>query len=178
VRWRGNTLWGFIEVLDTPSGRLIKHLYSRGCKLGVSSRGWASLRELPGKDYKCIMDNFELITFDFVTEPSTRGAWLLPYAGSYHPPVPQQPFAEAVSRLGVGAVLPAQFPTLPSIRETLACLQEYRVHLREVRCCICKCFSLFELLTERYSITVVCTTCSLLPPLRADAASMRSSLSV
>jgi hypothetical protein len=132
VRWRGNTLWGFIEVLDTPSGRLIKHLYSRGCKLGVSSRGWASLRELPGKDYKCIMDNFELITFDFVTEPSTRGAWLLPYAGCYHQAMPQQPFAEAVSRLGVGAVLPEQFPMLPSIRETRTCLKTYRGHLREV----------------------------------------------
>lgn len=81
------------------------------------------------------MDNFELITFDFVTEPSTRGAWLLPYAGSYHQAMPQQPFAEAVSRLGVGAVLPEQFPMLPSIRETRTCLKEYRGHLREVRRC-------------------------------------------
>ena len=133
VRWRGNTLWGYIEVLDTPSGRLIKRLYSRGCKLGVSSRGWASLRELPGKDYKCIMDNFELITFDFVTEPSTRGAWLLPYAGTYHQSIPLQSDAEAASRLGVGAVLPEQFPMLPSIRETRTCLKEYRGHLRQVR---------------------------------------------
>lgn len=133
VRWKGNSLWGFIEVLDTPSGRLIRHLYERGCKLGVSSRGWASLREIPGKPYKCIMDNFELITFDFVTEPSTRGAWLLPYAGRFTAPVPEQRYAEAVSRLGVGAVLPEQFPSLPHLRDVHAFLQDYLSHLKRVR---------------------------------------------
>lgn len=133
VRWKGNSLWGYIEVLDTPSGRLIRHLYERGCKLGVSSRGWASLREIPGKPYKCIMDNFELITFDFVTEPSTRGAWLLPYAGRFAAPVPEQRYAEAVSRLGVGAVLPEQFPLLPHLRDVHAFLQDYLAHLKRVR---------------------------------------------
>lgn len=133
VRWKGNSLWGFIEVLDTPSGRLIRHLYERGCKLGVSSRGWASLREIPGKPYKCIMDNFELITFDFVTEPSTRGAWLLPYAGRFSAELPEQRYAEAVSRLGVGAVLPEQFPLLPHLRDVHSFLQDYLSHLKRVR---------------------------------------------
>eukprot|EP00892_Ulva_mutabilis_P006160 jgi/Ulvmu1/3916/UM018_0139.1 len=135
VRWKGNSLWGFIEVLDTPSGRLVRHLYERGCKLGVSSRGWASLREIPGKPYKCIMDNFELITFDFVTEPSTRGAWLLPYAGRFSAAVPEQRYAEAISRLGVGAVLPEQFPSLPHLRDVHAFLQNYLAHIKRGQKC-------------------------------------------
>jgi hypothetical protein len=119
-----------LQVLDTPSGRLVQSLYEQGCKLGVSSRGWASLRELPGKCYKCIMSNFELITFDFVTEPSTRGAWLLPYVGQYLAAVPSQAVAEAVSRLGVGAVSTDQFVCLPKVRDLQAGFAEYQRRLQ------------------------------------------------
>ena len=119
-----------LQVLDTPSGRLVRSLYERGCKLGVSSRGWASLRDLPGKRYKCIMSNFELITFDFVTEPSTRGAWLLPYTGRYSAPVPSQSVAESLSRLGVGAVPLEQLHTLPRVRDLKDGYQEFRRRLQ------------------------------------------------
>ncbi len=44
----------------------------QGVKLGVSSRGWASLRSDPASKCVFVDDDFELITFDFVTEPSTR----------------------------------------------------------------------------------------------------------
>ena len=120
----------FVQVLDTPSGRLVQSLYEKGCKLGVSSRGWASLRDLPGQQYKCIMSNFELITFDFVSEPSTKGAWLLPYAGRYSAPVPVQTVAEAVSRLGAGAVSLAEVARLPRVRDLQAGLAEYQRRLR------------------------------------------------
>lgn len=46
---------------------------TQGIKLGVSSRGWASLRTDPKAKCVYVDDDFELITFDFVTEPSTRG---------------------------------------------------------------------------------------------------------
>lgn len=119
-----------VQVLDTPSGRLVRSLYECGCKLGVSSRGWASLRELPGKVYKCIMANFELITFDFVTEPSTKGAWLLPYIGTYSAPVPRQAAAEALSRLGVGAVPVEAYASLPRARELKAGFLEFQRRLQ------------------------------------------------
>ena len=112
-------------MLDTPSGRLVQSLYAKGCKLGVSSRGWASLHEIPGKRYKCIMSNFELITFDFVTEPSTKGAWLLPWVDRYSNPIPRQPVAEALSRLGIGAVPPAQLGALPDVDKIEESLHEF-----------------------------------------------------
>ena len=63
---------GSIEILPTPSGLLLWELYSQGIRLGVSSRGWASLRADPKTpELLFVDDDFELITFDFVTEPST-----------------------------------------------------------------------------------------------------------
>jgi hypothetical protein len=119
-----------VQVLDTPSGRLVQSLYAQGCRLGVSSRGWASLRDLPGKCYKCIMSNFELITFDFVTEPSTKGAWLLPYFAPYSARVPPQPAAAALSRLGVGAVPLEQWPHLPRASDLRAGFAEFQRRLQ------------------------------------------------
>lgn len=75
--WRGKELWGCIEVLPTPSGLLLWDLYSRGVKVGVSSRSWASL--VRTKNGACqVGDDMELITFDFVVDPSNSGAFLLP----------------------------------------------------------------------------------------------------
>ena len=123
-----------LQVLDTPSGRLVQSLYEQGCKLGVSSRGWASLRDLPGKCYKCIMNNFELITFDFVTEPSTKGAWLLPYVATYSATIPRQPAAVELSRLGVGAVPLEQWSALPSAASLREGFAEFQRRL-QVRSC-------------------------------------------
>mgnify|MGYP001807032899 CR=1 FL=1 len=56
----------------------------------MSSRGWASLRSDPTSKCVFVDDDFELITFDFVTEPSTRGAYLAPVQKKYKRPVPDQ----------------------------------------------------------------------------------------
>ena len=125
-----------VKVLDTPSGRLIKSLYESGHKLGVSSRGWASLRDLPGKQYKCIMDNFELITFDFVTEPSTRGAWLLPHAAPYPGPVPPQRRMEEISRFGLGALPMHTIRHLPYLADFQATISTYAASIKQVLCII------------------------------------------
>jgi hypothetical protein len=76
--WKGKKLWGSIEVLSTPSGLLIWELYSKGVRLGVSSRGWASLRKASDSSQTFVDDDFQLITFDFVTEPSIPDAYLVP----------------------------------------------------------------------------------------------------
>ena len=74
--WSGDDLMGFVEVLPTPAGSMLRDLYRAGFQLGMSSRGWATLKETDGFIY--IQEDFELITFDFVSDPSTEGAYLRP----------------------------------------------------------------------------------------------------
>ena len=71
----GNKVYGKIEVLDTPSGRILKDLISAGVKLGISSRGLGSLKKKDGKNF--VQDDFQLICFDMVSEPSTPNAYML-----------------------------------------------------------------------------------------------------
>ncbi len=103
VRWRGIQLWGSIEILPTQSGHLLRELYSQGVRLGVSSRGWATLRPSPLGSCMYIGEDFELITFDFVTEPSTPDAYLLPIQRRYSGTVPPQDNAVRIAHLGHGS---------------------------------------------------------------------------
>lgn len=77
--WEGNNVMGKIEVLDTPSGRILKDLLKSGVKLGISSRGMGSVKE--SMNSLTVEDDFQLICFDMVSEPSTHGAYLSPQAG-------------------------------------------------------------------------------------------------
>ena len=70
----GNKVYGKIEVLDTPSGRILKDLISAGVKLGISSRGLGSLKKKDGKNF--VQDDFQLICFDMVSDPSTPNAFM------------------------------------------------------------------------------------------------------
>ena len=74
--WQGDDLMGYVEVLPTQAGAMLRDLYVAGNRLGMSSRGWATLKEKDGFIY--IEEDFELITFDFVSDPSTDGAYLRP----------------------------------------------------------------------------------------------------
>ena len=71
---------GKIEVLDTPSGAILKALVNSGVKLGISSRGLGSVKEKNGTTI--VEDDFQLICFDMVSEPSTPGAFLSPSKGT------------------------------------------------------------------------------------------------
>lgn len=75
--WKGNDLYGKVEILGTPSGNILKELLKAGIKLGISSRGLGSVKEL-GENILEVQDDFELIAFDFVSNPSTHGAFLSP----------------------------------------------------------------------------------------------------
>ena len=79
--WKDDDLMGYVEVLPTKSGAMLRDLYVAGYQLGMSSRGWATLKEKDG--YVSIQDDFELITFDFVSDPSTAGAYLRPLQRRY-----------------------------------------------------------------------------------------------
>jgi len=72
--WNGDSVMGKIEVLDTPSGKILKDLIKAGIKLGISSRGLGSVRQEKGETI--VEDDFQLICFDMVSEPSTPGAYL------------------------------------------------------------------------------------------------------
>ena len=74
--WEGDNVMGKIEILDTPSGRILKDLLKSGVKLGISSRGMGSVKESMGS--LTVEDDFQLICFDMVSEPSTPGAWMNP----------------------------------------------------------------------------------------------------
>ena len=75
VWWDGNDVMGKAQILNTPSGQVLKELVNAGVKLGISSRGLGSVHESQGKTI--VEDDFQLICFDFVSEPSTSGAFMM-----------------------------------------------------------------------------------------------------
>jgi len=74
--WEGDNVMGKIEVLSTPSGQVLKELVNAGVKLGISSRGLGSVKKQNGQTI--VEDDFQLICFDMVSDPSTPGAYLAP----------------------------------------------------------------------------------------------------
>jgi hypothetical protein len=81
--WQSDNVMGKIEVLDTPSGNILKALVKSGIKLGISSRGLGSTEEKDGCTH--VKDDFEFICLDIVSTPSTEGAWLSPDIRSKKP---------------------------------------------------------------------------------------------
>jgi hypothetical protein len=81
MHFEGDNLVGTVEILTTPSGNILRELFKNGIKLGISSRGLGSVevvRESNGDTVSKVGDDFELIAFDFVSNPSTHGAFLHP----------------------------------------------------------------------------------------------------
>lgn len=78
--WEGENVMGKIEVLNTPSGNILKALVKSGVKLGISSRGLGSVKQENNRTI--VEDDFQLICFDMVSEPSTPGAYLAPSQGN------------------------------------------------------------------------------------------------
>ena len=74
IWWNGKDVMGKVKILTTPSGQILKSLVENGVKLGISSRGLGSVKEKGGLTY--VEDDFQLICFDFVSEPSTGGAFM------------------------------------------------------------------------------------------------------
>lgn len=72
----GGVVYGTVEILDTPSGKILQSLVESGVKLGISSRGVGSTKKQG--DYFVVQDDFQLICWDYVSEPSTPGAFMLP----------------------------------------------------------------------------------------------------
>ena len=71
----GDTCYGMVELLNTPCGKILQDLIEAGVTLGISSRGVGSTRK--EGDYDVVQDDFQLICWDFVSEPSTPGAFMM-----------------------------------------------------------------------------------------------------
>ena len=81
MNWREDDLIGTVEVLTTPAGNILRELFRNGIKLGISSRGVGSVetvKESSGEESQEVQPDFELIAFDFVSNPSTQGAFMYP----------------------------------------------------------------------------------------------------
>ena len=74
LEMKGDELIGEAEVLQTPAGLTAKALVEGGVKIGISSRGMGTLSEDQNGD-KIVNEDFRLVTFDLVADPSTRGAF-------------------------------------------------------------------------------------------------------
>jgi len=75
--WEGTDLFGEFEILNTPSGNILKELFKAGINVGVSSRALGSTSQL-SEDMVRVEDDLELIAWDFVSTPSTFGAFVKP----------------------------------------------------------------------------------------------------
>ena len=81
IKVKGNDVYGTFEILDTPAGRILKELFNNNITVGVSSRGMGSVEEGLNEDGETtvtVQDDFELLCWDFVSTPSTHGAFVSP----------------------------------------------------------------------------------------------------
>lgn len=70
-----DVVYGSVELLDTPAGKILQSLVESGVTLGISSRGVGSTKKKG--DHQIVQDDFQLICWDFVSEPSTPGAFMM-----------------------------------------------------------------------------------------------------
>jgi hypothetical protein len=80
LHWEGDDLIGTVEVLSTPSGNILKNLFLNNITVGISSRGMGSVKPLSENTVE-VQDDFDLVCWDFVSTPSTHGAYMKPVGG-------------------------------------------------------------------------------------------------
>jgi hypothetical protein len=77
IWWEGDDVCGVVEILSTPSGNILKELLKNNIRLGISSRGLGSVNE-QRDGTMLVQDDFEIVGWDFVSNPSTHGAFMAP----------------------------------------------------------------------------------------------------
>ena len=77
VKMIGDDVYGEVEILPTPAGNILKALFASGITIGISSRGMGSVQE-GSNGTVTVQEDFELLCFDFVSTPSTHGAYMTP----------------------------------------------------------------------------------------------------
>jgi hypothetical protein len=74
LRVDGNDIYGRAKILDTPYGKIVKDLVKEGVKIGVSSRGMGSLKQVNGVNE--VQNDFNLAAVDIVADPSAPDAFV------------------------------------------------------------------------------------------------------
>jgi hypothetical protein len=75
--WKGDDLMGRVELLNTPAGNIVKEIIKAGHTIGISSRGTGSVQQTNEGTLE-VQPDFELVAWDFVSNPSTHGAFMHP----------------------------------------------------------------------------------------------------
>ena len=75
--WQGDDLMGKVELLNTPAGNIVKEIIKAGHTIGISSRGTGSVQQTNEGTLE-VQPDFELVCWDFVSNPSTHGAFMNP----------------------------------------------------------------------------------------------------
>tara|TARA_Y100000033_G_C2689847_1_gene83203 strand:- start:12 stop:620 length:609 start_codon:yes stop_codon:yes gene_type:complete len=78
VYWRGDDVMGTVEILNTPTGKILQEIINAKCTVGISSRGMGSVKQISEDGTVAVEQDFELICWDFVSNPSTHGAFMSP----------------------------------------------------------------------------------------------------
>ena len=86
VTMKGNDVHGVVEILTTPSGNILKELFRCGVTVGISSRGMGSVQE-NSDGILMVQEDFDLLCFDFVSTPSTPGAYMTPMNEGVNTPI-------------------------------------------------------------------------------------------
>jgi len=89
----GDVCYGVVELLDTPCGKILQSLVESGVTLGISSRGVGSTKR--DGDIQFVQDDFQLICWDFVAEPSTPGAFMMAEGKKVDPRTLKQTFTKS-----------------------------------------------------------------------------------
>ena len=77
LHWDGDDLMGKVELLNTPAGNIVKEIIKAGHTIGIPSRGTGSVQQT-NEGYLEVQPDFELVCWDFVSNPSTHGAFMNP----------------------------------------------------------------------------------------------------
>jgi len=95
--WEGNDVMGKIEILPTPSGNILKALLIAGITVGISSRAMGSVKQI-GETVE-VQDDLELVCWDFVSTPSTQGAFMEIVNESLNPNAPKTDKYQKINEL-------------------------------------------------------------------------------
>ena len=86
VTMKGGDVHGVVEILTTPAGNILKELFRCGVTVGISSRGMGSVEE-NSDGVLMVQEDFDLLCFDFVSTPSTPGAYMSPMNEGVNTPI-------------------------------------------------------------------------------------------
>ena len=75
IAMKGDSVMGDMQILSTPAGNIVRELVKNNIRLGISSRGVGTVKNV-NEDTLEVQNDYNLICFDVVSNPSTPGAFI------------------------------------------------------------------------------------------------------